>query len=256
MPQSADSLVVISHYDAHGADEPLRLFKELEAHDAGASYDVLIVVNQSQTNAFAPAGLSRTIRILHRENIGFNVGAWQHGWRSTPGYDFYLFLQDECVINRPGWLAAFRRAAAQPNTGFVGESMIHTGLWETYARSFSDTEKACRRIAGDLGVDLGAKADHLQTLAIGANHSTLQSTGGFIAQFDKVDAMAGEVLTSVRATAMGLKNRQVAWRPFEFIRHPQWDSLRKASARPAWSVSRALHLWAPARLNDFIPRQT
>ncbi len=36
-----------------------------------------------------------------RENTGFNIGAWDYGWRHLPPYDYYLFLQDDCFIVRP-----------------------------------------------------------------------------------------------------------------------------------------------------------
>ncbi len=35
-----------------------------------------------------------------RENTGFNIGAWDYGWRHLPPYDYYLFLQDDCFIVR------------------------------------------------------------------------------------------------------------------------------------------------------------
>jgi hypothetical protein len=41
-----------------------------------------------------------------RENTGFNIGAWDYGWRHLPPYDYYLFLQDDCFIVRPLWLKA------------------------------------------------------------------------------------------------------------------------------------------------------
>lgn len=102
---------------------------------------------------------------------------------------------------------------------------------------------------------MGTVADHLQTLVIGARRDVLQKMGGFVLGESKEEAVAGEVLTSALARARGYSVRQVAWRPFEYIDHPQWTSLRTLSRRWYWSLSRAMHLYLPPGLNAMIPRR-
>ena len=248
------NLVIVSYYDARPIDTLIQLLDQIASHDAGAPFDLIVSVNSvSNTTPTLPDRHSN-IKTLVRENRGFNVGAWQHAWKSAPQYPYFLFLQDECTIERDGWLEAFVKTAQSANTGFVGECMNHCGSWEACEKLYPATYKACLKIAEDHQISLGETADHLQTLAVGACATTLEKTGGFVEADDKVGAMAGEILSSVRATSMGLQNRQVAWRPFEYVGHPQWIALREKSNTLKWSISRALHLWAPKSLNRMIPR--
>ncbi len=46
--------------------------------------------------------------------MGYNIGAWHHGWSFARDYRYYLFLQDECQIEKPNWLGAF---VAKANAG-------------------------------------------------------------------------------------------------------------------------------------------
>jgi hypothetical protein len=250
------NLVVVSYYDRRPATELIALLDQIREIDAGTSFDLCIVVNATDfsTRIDLP-NRHNNIEQLFRANQGYNVGAWQHGWLSKPGYDFYLFLQDECVIRRAGWLRAFLRAAGAPRTGLVGESLDPFSSWTAFSRFFPDVFHECRRVAAERHIAMGEIADHLQTLVIGARGDALRRMGGFVLGESKQEAVTGEVLTSVLARAHGYGIRQVAWRPFEYIDHPQWSSLRDLSRRWYWSISRAMHLYLPPGLNAMIPRR-
>lgn len=248
------SLVVVSYYDERPANELIRLLHQIRQTEAGAPFDTAIVVNNASGEPLVLPGHFGDLRIFHRENTGFNIGAWQYAWRNAPDYDFYLFLQDDCVIERAGWLAAHLTASNKPKSGFVGESMIHHPSWQSYQRTYPLNFESCTTLAEQYGVTLGVRPDHLQTLIMGAAKDVLVKTGGFIADDDKVKAIAGEVLTSRRAAQMGYVNRQIAARPFEFISHPQWAGLRANSRTLRWRVSQAGYRWAPPWLLRWLRR--
>lgn len=249
------NLVVISHYDQRPIEPLISLLDQIAEIDAGANYDLVVIVNAMSKELLKLPERHADLKILYRENQGFNIGAWQHGWLAAPNYDFYLFLQDECEIRRPNWLGASKRAAKPPKVGFVGECMNHISSWEVFEREYPEIFKECVSIAARNSFDIADNPDHLQMLSIGAERAALEKTGGFIEANTKVRAMAGEVLTSVRARMLGFRVRQTAWRPFEYIGHPQWSDLRHRSKSLHWSLSRAMHLWSPASLNRMIPRR-
>ena len=224
--------------------------------EAGAAFDLCVVANCDGADA-APVPPERHggIEMLARENTGFNVGAWQHAWQQRPGYAFYLFLQDECTIRRPGWLRAFLRAGRDARVGLIGESLDPFASWEAFGRFFPDVLRDCRSLASARRIEMGSLADHLQTLAVGARAEVLESMNGFVLGGSKAEAVAGEVLTSALARSRGYRVRQLSWRPFEFVAHPQWTELRAISRSWTWSISRAMHLYLPRVLNARVPRR-
>jgi hypothetical protein len=247
--------VVVSYYDQRPIATLLDLLDQATGIDAGAFFDICVVVNAEGTTPIRLPERHKAVAVLHRENRGYNIGAWQHGWRADPRYDFYLFLQDECVIRRAGWLAAIATAARGARTGFVGEGMDCYESWKTFDRCWPPIAAEVRRMAAAHRIPLGTRPDYVQTLIVGSRREVLERTGGFVVGEGKVGACAGEILTSVRARAFGLRNAQVAWRPFEYIRHPQWDDMRAVSGRWQWQVSRAMHLYLPQSINRLIPRR-
>jgi hypothetical protein len=251
----ARNLVVISYYDQRPIDMLLALLDQTSSVDAGDAFDLCVVVNAEQVAPTLLPERHQAVQVLHRENRGFNVGAWQHGWKANPSYDFYLFLQDECVVRLPGWLTALAEAAREPDVGFVGEGIDCYESWETFERCWPPIAEEIHKTAAAQRIPLGARPDYVQTLIVGARRDVLEQTGGFVVGDGKMSACAGEILTSVRARARGLRNVQVAWRPFEYIRHPQWDDIRAMSGGWRWQVSRAMHLYLPASINRLVPRR-
>src|SRR5215203_3434015 len=87
-------LVVISFYDAREENSLDILLGQLQETPAGMPFDTLVVVNSVRSIKCETEDKYKTVRFLYRPNSGFNLGAWDHGWRSAPGYDVYAFLQD------------------------------------------------------------------------------------------------------------------------------------------------------------------
>lgn len=243
--------VVVSYYDARPAAPLQALVRGLLSGDAGAPFELRVVVNHDPALATPVAlDLPAGITVAVRENVGFNIGAWEHGWRMDPPRDAYLFLQDECVVRATPWLSPFVRAAEQPGVGLVGERLSPpwNAPWDELARRFAGHSlpgheiegRAAERIACYLhylrahGIDPGAKGDHLQTLALFARRSVLVAMGGFPVGRNYGEAIAAEIGTSKRVQTLGLGLREVGREPFTVFAHPQWLARAEQHRRMGW----------------------
>jgi len=235
-----DTCVIVSFYDERPIDELVRLLRQLRSVNAGADFELCVVINSdSGRSPQIPTDLAST-RMIVRENIGFNIGAWDFGWRQNPGFSFYIFLQDECEIVRSNWLSRYKLLLSSNGVGLVGESLLHWKDWKSFKAKSAEIYDACVSLAERRGIRLGRTPTHIQTLALGATASCLEKTDGFLVADGKAKAIATEVLLSRNCIHRGFKISQSAWRPFEYIRHSQWDFLRGDSTSILWNVSRAL----------------
>lgn len=264
MSAAANALVVVSYYDARPRQELDALLRDLATIDAGAPFDTLVVVNQS---AAAPTPVHAALpglRVLHRPNSGYNIGAWDHGWRHAPGYEHYVFLQHECRVRRAGWLAAYLRRLRLPGVGLVGERANPAWAlpWADLERRFAGhtlpdhgpdgapaerlpTYRACWR---RWGIDPGPRGDHLQTLALAASGTTLARIDGFPVGANYGEAIAAEIGVSKRVQMLGLTTEEIGPRPFAWITHPQWQD--KAAAQPLPAPRLPLARWLADRRAD------
>lgn len=259
------SLIVISHYNAWPTDQLVALLDQAAAIPAGAPFEVCVVVNQATPALLRLPERHAGTRVLHRENIGYNIGAWEHGRRRNPGYDCYLFLQEECVILRAGWLRAYRRLAMQPRVGLVGESLHWAGLgWDRLARKYRDHAFAepvdgrsvpipvgIRAGLRRLGIADGPTGAHLQSLILCARCEVLEAIGGFGLGLNYGDATIVEVAISKKVEALGLKVREVGPGSFRYVLHPQWRE-RQGVGR---SIGRAIARWMPAGVAEWVRRR-
>ena len=241
--------VVISYYDARPIEPLLSLLARLRELDAGGPFDVRVVVNRH--GGERPLGaLPGNPEVLYRENAGYNISAWDAGWRPLPRRETYLFLQDDCRLLRPGWGAAFRAKAAEPGVGLVGERFNDkwAATWEDVARKFRGHRMPGHEIDGvavdrldcylhffkTKGILPGPRADHLQTLVLCARRDVLEAVGGFPAGRNYGEAIAAEIAISKIVESRGWKTAQVGAAPFTYFDHPQWagrDAVR-AGAKP------------------------
>lgn len=232
----APSLVVVSHYDGWAPDQLIALLDQLRDVPAGAAFDVCVVVNQCGNAVLTLPPRFSHIPVLHRPNVGFNIGAWDHGWRTMPPYEDYLFLQEECRILRPNWLAAIRRALARPGVGLVGESLAFAGLsWRRLDAQYRQTSFAdpvdgrsvtipagIRAGLERLAIPVGRSGAHLQSLVLAIRRETIEQIDGFIVADTYGAATVAECAVSKKVEALGLKVREVGPGSFRYILHPQW----------------------------------
>jgi len=237
---SSDICVIVSFYDERPSDELFRLLRQLRDIEAGTAFELRVVVNSPQGRQLQlPSDLAAT-HVTTRENTGFNIGAWNHGWKQNPGFSFYVFLQDECEIVRKNWLLKYKQLLSRDSIGLVGESLIYWRSWSVFRSRGAEVHRECVSVAQRNGIELGRTPTHIQTLVLGATAACLSSTGGFLLADGKAEAIATEVVFSRLCIQRGFKIVQSAWRPFEFIRHSQWDFLRNDSTGLVWNTYRLI----------------
>lgn len=233
--------VVISHYNAWEPDQLIALLDQVAAIPAGCPFGTRVVVNQAVPRPLELPERHRQIEVLYRPNVGYNIGAWDHGWRAGPPTPFYLFLQEECRIFRPGWLRAFVARARRPRVGIVGETVAYyNSTWEDIVEQewgSTATRDYMARLEG-WGVPLGPMATHLRSLVLCARREVLERTGGFRSGATKEEAIAVEVAITKQVEALGLRAEQVALRPFSFVAHPQWEEDRLQTLSWKWAARR------------------
>ena len=101
-PKSNNMRVVVCHWAGDPVKYLYRLLNQMRKVESGSLFDVVIVCNgdidrplviPSHFNDLSP-------RIINRENEGYNLGAWDCGWKNAKDYEFYLFLQDQCFLKK------------------------------------------------------------------------------------------------------------------------------------------------------------
>ncbi|MFM1871459.1 MAG: hypothetical protein RL398_881 [Planctomycetota bacterium] len=247
---SIRTCVVVCYWTARSQAPLLALLRQLFAVPAGAPFEVLVVCNGGDVQPLRlPADLvARGVVVLPRENRGWNLGAWEHGWRAKPECRRFLFLQAECRILGKDWLRRYQqRLDADSGVGLVGEVMMWAGLtWE-------QAEANTRRDLGDevvrnggaessferqrrglqaAGIEPGTLCEHLVCLVLYADRQTLQAAGGFRYFGDTYEeAIRSEIGMSRAVASMGLRLVTLGERPFAAIGHPQWTAAGRLRAR-------------------------
>jgi hypothetical protein len=238
--------VVISFYDRRPRDKLHDLLLSMARFDAGMPFTVRIVVNRTCEDDLALPPIAFPVVVTYRENVGMNIGAWERGWRDAPRHGGYLFLQDECLIVRDNWGAAFAQRSADPSVGLVGE--IFNPAWDhswerlralhrgsDLADHFIDGRPAAR-VESYLdamkrwGVDPGSTAAHLRSLVWAARRETLERIGGFPIGANYGECIAAEIAVSRKCAATGLRLAQVREAPFSFVQHREWTQETPGSA--------------------------
>jgi hypothetical protein len=209
--------------------------------DAGAGYDVLIVCNGGDRDPLVlPTGLATSgVRVLNRENTGWNLGAWEAGWRASPGYRYFLFLQAECFVKRRGWIHRFEhRIETDAGIGMLGERLMWQQMSWDYVREATALdlgergpvpEGVLESIATyqDLlrrkGMEPGLSGAHLVSIILFIRRDLLERIGGIpLFGEEYLEAVAGEIGLSKAVEACGLRISQLSDTAFSFIGHSQW----------------------------------
>lgn len=247
-------LVVVSHYNARPAGPLLTLLDSMSHLPAGRPFSIRIVVNQEIRKPLILPDRHRGTETLYRENTGYNIGAWEFGWRLSPAHDAYLFLQDECRIVRAGWLEEFARPFEQSESlGLLGESFSPEwdAPWTVLGQVFRSQQMPGHLIDGRpadrvtcylhhlnaWGIPVGERADHLQSLILFTSRTVLDRIGGFDIGLSYGEAIAAEIAISKKVQALGLRIRQIHATPFYYVEHPQWLHRRRNHEEAGDSLS-------------------
>jgi hypothetical protein len=253
--------VVVSHWVGHSLDVTRRLMRQMRKLPAGRPFDLVVVCNGGGLSAddLPPPPEGVGLRIVNRANQGYNIGAWDAGWRAAPGYACYLFLQDECRLRRAGWLAAFEaRHRSLGGPALLGEGLMWPGMtWDAVAATDrrplagagSETSiEMYRRLLAEMGIPEGPEATHLQSLVLFADGDLLARMDGFPNRSAYREAVACEIGISRKAAALGARLARVdPDRGFAVIAHPEWVGwgLFLKRARRRWYRAKG---WLKARL--------
>lgn len=242
--------VVVSHYDARPVEPLLQLLDSLADTRAGYPYEVRVVVNHDSWRPCVLPARHREIVVVHRENSGFNIGAWEQGWRLDPPRDAYLFLQDECLVARENWLLPYVEKANQPAIGLIGERIPPTWdlPWEHLQWQFGKKILPGHEVGGQQvdrltcyrdfwrrhGIPPAATGAHVQSLVMFARREVLARIGGFPQGQNYGEAIAAEIGVSFLVRALGLEICEVGPDPFTCFTHPQWQGRAAQHRDPQW----------------------
>lgn len=239
------NLVIISFYSERSVKPLLNLIKQIDEIKAGLPFDVAIVCNTEQLK---PVNLSlkldsKQIKFLVRENTGFNLGAWDYGWRKLPDYDYYLFLQDDCFIVRENWLKVFvDRFSQTTNLGLLGESINWECAWEELVQSnYNGLHRDhifngepikrvnyYRKFLALHNISEGKTAEHLQSIILFTSRAILEQVDGFMIGNNYGEAIASEIAFSKKIQQLGYSIQAINPNScYHYIAHPQWFKRRR-----------------------------
>jgi len=249
MASVGPTMVIISYWVEREAKSLFSLIEHLFGCEAGAPFSLTVVCNGGDER---PMGLPRRfaergVNVLNRENRGFNIGAWDFGWRAEKGHEHFLFLQDDCYVVREGWLGGFLEAMNRgSNIGLLGESFRRpwSRPWEelkgpehnVFAKGHETGGRRMRRVDLYLdflwrrGIPPGESARHLQALALFASREVLTEIGGFPTGGSYGESIGAEIAISKKVEAHGYSTALAGLRPFYYFGHREWTE--KGSLRP------------------------
>lgn len=235
LPANGRIAVVISTWIGNPVDYLLRLMDSMNTHSAGMDYDLFLCANGETYKL--PANLQASFKkIFIRENSGFNLGAWDYAWRRLSDYRYFLFLQDDCFIERKNWLLAFyQRFRAAEKCGLIGENLnkgwIHP--WDTLRglKKGTKTISEAKRQRADFyydkicnwGIDPGETASHLTSVVHFTSSDILSSVDGYKHTCNYEEAIAAEIGFSRSIRALGYRLCQLDNKQHKFIGHRQWS---------------------------------
>ena len=236
--------VIISYWSERNPHNLLQLLSQMRRYSAGIPYSTTLVCNGGNSKPPAiPGTLKNSFKkIITRENTGYNLGAWECGWRAEDrSIDYFLFLQDECFILRDNWLRAFvDKIQKRRSIGVLGESWGWDVSWEEagsralqYPDCFEKTADGkcissfdiALRWLKEKNLCVPKYADHLQSLILFVGRRLLEEIDGFLPLSSKKhEAIASEIFFSKKVQALGYRIAQVHRRQFYYIGHPQWTA--------------------------------
>jgi len=225
----------------------------MQQFEAGLPYDLVLSANGSDYSP--PSELTSRFRtIFVRENVGYNLGAWDYAWRRLSDYKWFLFLQDDCQIIRHRWLYRFqRRFDSVRDCGLVGEYLprFYDRPWSdaedevlTVTRTASEAERlrAIREYRHQLnrwGIPEGQTARNVTSVVHYTSRRILELVDGYNIGRTKTEAIAAEIAFSRKIEAQGLRLVQLGRYRHSTISHPQWPS-NHPLARLKRSISKRL----------------
>lgn len=229
-----DVLIVVSHYAARGTSHLQSLLSNLSK----VHKNILIVINDDQINK-EYFDFFCGFQAIYRPNIGMNIGGWNEAYQQFPNFKFYIFLQDECVVLREDFIAAYVKELSRVGIGMTGETInykwdrewgqiinsplnYHTNI--IFNGSRLSRVQNYLNLLGQWGISPGVGGRHLRSLVWGLNDYALKGIGKFPIGIDKEQCIAAEIAVSKKVEQLGLGVTQISQTPFYFFQHEEWLS--------------------------------
>ena len=246
--RSMQVAVVVSTWSGALPHRLLQLCESLTRYRPGIEYDLVLCANGMNYVLPGPVR-DRFEKLFVRENTGYNLGAWDYAWRHLPNHDHFLFLQDDCVVRKNGWLQDFIGCfSSTRNCGLVGENIDRSwdipwselcnpatkGDPRRSAEAIKQAEWAAffREKLREWKIPEGQTARHVTTVVQFTSRTILEEVDGYNFGNSKLEATAAEVAFSRKIAARGYSLVQVGCRRHSRIAHPQWPS--NAPAARIW----------------------
>lgn len=265
MSCKADTCVVICYWTGRSPKPLYKLLKGMRKFAAGAPFDVMIVCNGGDTKPFdIPEDyLGLNVRVINRENQGWNLGAWDAGWRAAAPYKNFLFLQSECFIKSEGWLSRFlHRFETDSGVGLLGEKIMWDKMTWNFIKSnteidFGKDSKAAKTIdqyrANLLNADIepGELGTHVISIILFTSRNILEKINGFPLMGESyVEAVSCEIAFSKRIQEMGFRISQLADDAFFKIGHIQFTEIDRRKQRTLKAASKYFSRITPRNLRQ------
>ncbi len=181
----------------------------------------------------------KNINTLIRPNTGMNIGSWDASYTHNQNFDFYIFLQDECVIMNDDFITKYIFELSKFNVGMTGESINYKWdkEWRNIAKSnlnyvvgYDNFKRPVYRVQYYLslmkrwGIEYGNNGLHLRSLIWGFKREILQKILPFPIGKTKEECIAAEIAVSKKVERLGFKITQIDKNPFNNISHIEWKS--------------------------------
>ena len=222
------ALLVISHYSKRSKDLLNNLIKKLEKYNI----DILVSINDDSASEVV-IDKSTNIYSLVRPNIGMNIGGWNDGYKYFKNYDYYIFIQDECLIIRDDFIERYIEQLSLSNIGMIGESM--NKKWDkTWKQMLISKLNYPSKINGlprvnyyidcmkKWNVNIGNNAKHLRALIWGFNNQCISKILNFPIGENRDECIAAEIAVSKLVEQNNFKFTQISSTPFTYITHIEW----------------------------------
>jgi len=263
--------VVVCYWVGQPIKNLFRLLKQMGKLDAGKPFDVVVVVNGGDIKPltlpakFEPLGA----RVINRVNHGYNIEAWDVGWRACDDYDYFLFLQSECFLKRSCWISDFEfRMARDRGVGLLGEVYVwEQKTWE-FIREATDRDlgkrawpegepmhpiDTIRSFIQARGIPLTELGTTMMSIILFTSKAILKEVDGFpaIATSRYYEACSSEVAFSRMIESRGYRLSKVRDRDFSLIGHRQYTmtyEITQSLRNRARNVLKRLGLKRTARI--------
>lgn len=227
------TLIVVSHYNLR----PKKILQSLISSLIGNQCDIVVVVNNDDVDSIRRDIFCPGVARINRPNAGMNIGAWDCAFREFPDYEYYILLQDECIIKNYSFVEAYVALLSDVKIGMIGESINFKWSinWDLISNSPLNYSVGSNNLGEKIGrveyylymmkkwgVEPGVTGRHLRALIWALRGDVLSKINGFPIGTSKEECIAAEIAISKSVEQLGLRVEQVDADAFKYIQHSEW----------------------------------